>query len=123
MKVSEVMTRNPEVIEAGATVMEAARKLAGKEIGGLPVEQDDRLIGMLTDRDIVVRVVADGRDPDKTRVGDVVSREPKYCYEDEDVAHVASNMDQLLVRRLPVVSRDKRLVGIVSIEDIRPRKH
>ena len=123
MKVSEVMTRDPEVIEAGATVMEAARKLAGKEIGGLPVEQDDRLIGMLTDRDIVVRVVADGRDPDKTRVGDVVSREPKYCYEDEDVAHVASNMDQLLVRRLPVVSRDKRLVGIVSIEDIRPRKH
>lgn len=123
MKVSEVMTRNPEVIKAGATVMEAAKRLAHKDIGGLPVEQDDRLIGMLTDRDIVVRVVADGRDPEKTAVADVVSRETRYCYEDEDVSHVASNMDQLLVRRLPVVSRDKRLVGIVSIEDIRPRKH
>src|SRR5581483_4448878 len=123
MKVSEVMTRNPEVIKAGATVMEAAKRLAHKDIGGLPVEQDDRLIGMLTDRDIVVRVVADGRDPEKTTVKDVVSRETKYCYEDEDVSHVASNMDQLLVRRLPVVSRDKRRVGIVSIEDIRPRKH
>lgn len=122
MKVSEVMTCNPEVIKASATVLEAARLLAGKDIGGLPVEQNDHLIGMLTDRDIVVRVVADGRAPDQTRVEDVLSRETKYCFEDEDVSHVASNMDQLLVRRLPVVTRDKRLVGIVSIEDIRQRK-
>jgi CBS domain-containing protein len=123
MKVSEVMSRSPEVIKAGATVLQAAQTLARKDIGGLPVEQNDRLIGMLTDRDIVVRVIADGRDPARTHVEDVVSRDTKYCFEDEDVAHVASNMDKLLVRRLPVVSRDKRLVGIVSIEDIRPRKH
>lgn len=123
MKVSEVMTRNPEVIKAGATIFEAAKRLAEKDIGGMPVERDDRLIGMLTDRDIVVRVIADHRDPSKTKVEDVVSSQTKYCYEDEDVSHVASNMDQLLVRRLPVLDRNKRLVGIVSIEDIRPRKH
>jgi CBS domain-containing protein len=123
MKISEVMSRNPEVVKGSESVLNAARKLAGKEVGCLPVEQNDRLLGMITDRDIVVRVVADGRDPAKTRVEDVVSRDPKYCYEDEDVAHVASNMDKLLVRRLPVMSREKRLVGIVSIEDIRPRGH
>lgn len=123
MKVSEVMSRNPEVVKASESVLNAARKLAGKEVGALPVEQDERLLGMITDRDIVVRVVADGRDPAKTKVEDVLSRQPKYCFEDEDVAHVASNMDKLMVRRLPVMSREKRLVGIVSIEDIRPRHH
>ena len=123
MKVSEVMTRNPEVVKASESIFNAACKLAGKDVGALPVEQDERLLGMITDRDIVVRVIADSRDPVKTKVEDVVSREPKFCYEDEDVAHVASNMDKLLVRRLPVMNRQKRLVGIVSIEDIRPRKH
>lgn len=123
MKVSEVMSRDPEVIKAGTTVLQAARTLASKQVGALPVEQNDRLIGVLTDRDIVTRVVSEGRDPAKTHVEDVASRDTKYCFEDEDVAHVASNMDKLLVRRLPVMNRDKRLVGIVSIEDIRPRKH
>ena len=123
MKVQEVMSRNPEVIKSGNSVLEAAKILAGEDIGGLPVEQDDRLIGMLTDRDIVVRVVANGSDPARTRVDDAMSRGVKYCYEDEDIAHVASNMDRLQVRRLPVVNKEKRLVGLVSIEDIRPRKH
>lgn len=122
MKVSEVMTRHPQIIKAGENILEAARQLAEKDIGALPVTRDDRLIGMLTDRDIVVRVVAEKRDPAKTRVEDVVSNGTKYCFEDEDTSHVAANMDQLLVRRLPVMSRSKRLVGIVSIEDIRPRQ-
>ena len=123
MKVSEVMTRNPAIIKADETVLKAAETLARKNIGALPVEKDDRLIGMLTDRDIIVRVVADGRDPRKTRVEEVVSPETKYCYEDEDTDHVAENMHQLSVRRLPVMNRNKRLVGIVSIEDIAPLRH
>jgi len=122
MKISEVMTPNPETINADDTVLKAAETLAHGNIGALPVAKDDRLIGMITDRDIVVRVVAGGRDPKKTRVEEVVSREPKFCYEDEDAEHVAENMNQLLVRRLPVMNRDKRLVGIVSIEDIKPRR-
>jgi CBS domain-containing protein len=122
MKVSEVMTRNPEIIKADETVLKAAETLALKNIGALPVEKDDRLIGILTDRDIIVRVVAGGRDPRNTRVEEVVSPETKYCYEDEDVDHVAENMQQLLVRRLPVMNRNKRLVGIVSIKDIALRR-
>jgi CBS domain-containing protein len=123
MKVSEVMTAKPQVIGAGESVLKAAELLARNNIGALPVEKEDRLIGMLTDRDIVVRVVAGRKDPAKTPVEDVVSDHVKYCYEDEDVEHVAENMHQLLVRRLPVMNRDKRLVGIVSIDDIQPRQH
>ena len=122
MKVSEVMTPNPEIIRADETVLKAAETLAHGKIGALPVAKDDRLIGMITDRDIVVRVVAASLDPKKTLVEEVVSRETKYCYDDEDVEHVAENMNQLLVRRLPVMNRNKRLVGIVSIEDIKPRR-
>jgi CBS domain-containing protein len=123
MKISEVMTAKPQVIKASESILKAAELLARNNIGALPVEKEDKLIGMLTDRDIVVRVVAGGKDPAKTRVEDVVSDQVKYCYEDEDVEHVAENMHQLLVRRLPVMNRHKRLVGIVSIDDIQPRQH
>ncbi|HEX4023866.1 MAG TPA: CBS domain-containing protein [Steroidobacteraceae bacterium] len=122
MKVSDVMTKQPRVISADDTVLSAAQQLAQKAIGMLPVAKDDRLVGVLTDRDIVVRVVAQKRDPATTTIGSVVSGEPKYCFEDQDTEEVARNMDELLIRRLPVVNRDKRLVGIVSLEDIRPRK-
>ena len=122
MKVSQVMTKQPKVISADETVLNAAQQLAQKGIGMLPVSKDDRLVGVLTDRDIVVRVVAESRDPAKTTIGSVISGQPKYCFEDEDTEHVARNMDELLIRRLPVMNRDKRLVGIVSLEDIRPRK-
>ena len=122
MKVSEVMTGKPRTIKAEEDVLTAAKRLVELEVGGLPVEKDDRLIGMLTDRDIVVRVVAKNRDPAKTKVEEVATKGAKYCFDDEDIAHVAQNMDELLIRRLPVLNRDKRLIGIVSIEDIRPRQ-
>jgi CBS domain-containing protein len=123
MKIAEIMTKQPKTIDASATVLEAAKQLAEKDIGMLPVAKNDRLLGILTDRDIVVRVVAKGQDPAHTPVGSVVSGEPKYCFEDQDAELVARNMDDLLVRRLPVMDRSKRLVGVVSIEDIRPRHH
>lgn len=121
MKVSQVMTSHPKTIRAGESVLHAAETLAKSNIGALPVELEDRLIGMLTDRDIVVRVVAAGHDPAKIKVEEVVSPQVKYCFDDEDVEHVKQNMQQLRVRRLPVVNRDKRLVGIVSLEDITKR--
>ena len=123
MKVSKVMTRNPTVIHASDSVIDAARVLADHDIGGLPVEKDNRLIGMLTDRDIVVRVLAYARDPAHTPVEDVLSEGLMFCFEDEDAVHVAANMDELKVRRMPVMSRDKQLVGVVSIDDLRPRGH
>jgi CBS domain-containing protein len=85
--------------------------------GFLPVEENDRLVGTITDRDIAVRAVAEGMDPD-TKVRKIMTRDVKYCFADEDVAAVARNMGDIQVRRLPVMNRDKRLVGVVALGDI-----
>lgn len=117
MKVSEVMTRDVILTTPDRTIAEAAKLMAECDAGSLPVTDSDRLIGMITDRDIAVRAVARALPPD-TRVQEVMSQEVLYCYDDEDVEHVAKNMGDQQVRRLPVVNRDKRLVGIVSFGDV-----
>jgi CBS domain-containing protein len=91
--------------------------MAQYDTGALPVGDDDRLLGVITDRDIAVRVVAEGKSLD-TPVRDVMSTEVKYCFEDEEVEHVTRNMGDIQVRRLPVMNREKRLVGIVSLGDL-----
>jgi CBS domain-containing protein len=111
------MSRNVKVARPSNTICDAARAMAEIDAGVLPVGDEDRLVGMITDRDIAVRAVALGKGPD-TPVSDVMSREVKYCFEDEDLEHVAKNMGDIQLRRLPVVSRDKRLVGIVALGDI-----
>lgn len=122
IKVNEIMNCNPQVIHSDETVVAAARNLAGNDIGFLPVSEGDKLIGVVTDRDLVVRVMATGKDPSKVCVGEILSDKPKYCFDDEDIGHVQRNMDELQVQRLPVVNRDKRLVGIVSLHDISQRR-
>ncbi len=117
MKVREAMTREVRLARPEQTIQEAAKQMAELDIGALPVEENDRLVGMITDRDIAVRAVAQGRGPD-CRVRDVMSTEIKYCFEDQTVDDVTQNMGDLRVRRLPVVNRDKRLVGILSLGDI-----
>jgi CBS domain-containing protein len=117
MKVSEAMTRDVTVASPDDTLQQAAAKMAQLDAGVLPVGANDRLVGMLTDRDIAVRAVAQGKGP-QTAVRDVMSEEVKYCYEDDDLSTVSQNMGDIRVRRLPVLNRDKRLVGIVSIGDI-----
>ena len=117
MRVSEAMSRNVCVASPDQSICEAACSMAQLDAGAMPVGKDDRLVGMITDRDIAVRAVAAGKGPD-TPVRDVMTPEVKYCYEDEDLAHVAKNMGELRVRRLPVLNRDKRLVGILSLGDI-----
>ena len=117
MKVSEAMTRDVSIASPEDTLQQAAKKMAELDAGVLPVGANDRLVGMLTDRDITVRAVARGKGP-QTPVGEVMSEEVKYCFEDEDLAAVTANMGDIRVRRLPVLSRDKRLVGIVSLGDI-----
>jgi CBS domain-containing protein len=117
MKVSEVMTREVRVANPEQSLREAAQLMAELDAGVLPVGADDRLVGMITDRDIAVRGVAKGKTPD-TPVREVMTDEVKYCFEDEEVDHVARNMADIQVRRLPVVNRDKRLVGIVAIADL-----
>jgi len=118
MRVSEAMTREVRVASPGQSIRDVARMMAESDAGAMPVGDNDRLVGMITDRDIAIRAVAQGKGPD-TPVRDVMSTEQVlYCYEDEELDHVAKNMSQQQVRRLPVVSRDKRLVGIVSLGDI-----
>src|SRR5687768_12070285 len=114
MKISDCMTRKVRVIEPGLSLREAARIMADLDAGVLPVGDKDRLVGVLTDRDIAIRAIAAGKGPE-ARVSEAMSPEVKYCYEDEDVEHVARNMGDLQVRRLPVMNRDKRLVGIVTL--------
>ena len=117
MHVSEAMTREVCIINPEQNIQEAAKMMRDLDIGLLPVGEDDRLVGMITDRDIAVRAVAEDKRP-STRVRDVMSDEVLYCYEDEETGHVARNMGDLQVRRLPVLDRDKRLVGIISLGDL-----
>jgi CBS domain-containing protein len=111
------MTRGVEITNPQETIRDAARMMADCDAGALPVGENDRLVGVITDRDIAVRAVAEGKGPD-ARVGDVMSAEVRYCFEDDDVDEVLRNMGELQLRRLPVLSRDKRLVGIVSLSDL-----
>jgi CBS-domain-containing membrane protein len=114
MKVSKCMTRDVQLVTPTQTIRDAARLMVELDAGSLPVQQDDRLVGMITDRDIAVRAVAQGKSPD-TLVREVMSDEVLYCFEDQEIGDVARNMGDVKVRRLPVVNRDKRLVGIISV--------
>jgi CBS domain-containing protein len=117
MRVSEAMTREVRIATPGQSIREVAKIMADIDAGALPVGENDRLIGMITDRDIALRAVGAGKGPD-TPVREIMSTEVKYVYDDEDLEHVAKNMADIQMRRLPVVNRDKRLVGIVSLGDV-----
>jgi CBS domain-containing protein len=118
MQIAEIMTRNPEVLPAHAILTDAALKMQKLDVGMLPIRDGDRLVGMLTDRDITLRATAQGRDPTKTQVREVMTPEVVYCFEDQDVADAAKVMQEKQIRRLPILSRQKRLVGIVSVGDV-----
>lgn len=117
-RLKDVMTPGVEVIHPNAAVIEAAEKMKTLNVGGIPVCDGDRLVGMLTDRDIVVRMVAEQRDPKGTTVGDAMTPHVAYCFEDEDVQKAGMLMAEKQIRRLVVLNRDKRLVGIVSLGDL-----
>jgi CBS domain-containing protein len=117
MKVRDAMTRDVCLATPDQTIRDAAKIMADIDAGALPVAQSDRLVGVITDRDIAVRAVAQGRSSD-TQVREVMSPEVLYCYDDEDLDDVLRNMGAVKVRRLPVLNRDKRLVGIVSLGDV-----
>lgn len=120
MQISECMTRNVEVANPDDSIQHAAQIMDRIDAGVLPVGQDDRLVGMITDRDIAIRAVAKGRECD-TPVREAMSSQVMYCYADDDAEDVLENMGDQQLRRMPVVDRDKRLVGIVSIGDLAKR--
>jgi CBS domain-containing protein len=117
MRVSIAMTREVRVASPDQTIQDAATVMGEIDAGLLPVGEHDRLVGMISDRDITIRAVAQGKGP-QTRVRDVMTADVKYCFEDDDTEAVIRNMAEQQVRRLPVLSRDKRLVGILSLGDL-----
>lgn len=117
MKVGDCMTREVKIANPEHTIRQISQLMGRLDAGVMPVGDNDRLVGMITDRDIVVRGVALGKGPD-AKVREVMSPDVKYCFEDEEVEHVLDNMGDLQVRRLPVLDRDKRLVGIISLGDL-----
>jgi len=118
MQIAEIMSRDVDRVAPTTPIAEAARKMRQDDVGALPVEADDRLIGMVTDRDIVIRVLATGADVTSARVRDAMSDDVLYVFDDEEPLAVAQNMGRMKVRRMPVVNREKRLVGIVSLGDL-----
>jgi CBS domain-containing protein len=118
MQLSDIMTANPVVLGPDTVLREAARKMREIDSGVMPVGENDRLVGMLTDRDITVRATADGKDPNTTPVRDVMSSEVIYCFVDDDVEVAARKMEEHQIRRVIVLNRDKRLVGIASLGDL-----
>lgn len=118
MRIAEIMTRDPEVVTSEFILKDAALKMRQLDVGMLPIRRDDRLVGMLTDRDITVRATAEGRDPRNTKVSDVMTPEVVCCFEDQDVSEAAKLMQEKQIRRLPILNRQKRLVGIVSLGDV-----
>jgi CBS domain-containing protein len=118
MKVRDVMTRGAECVRPTDSLQEAAQKMRNFDVGPLPVCEGDHLVGMITDRDITVRATAEALPPGLGRVRDVMTPDVVSCFEDQDVQEAARLMQEHQVRRLVVLSRDKRLVGIVSLGDL-----
>lgn len=118
MKVHEIMTARPRCIAPDNTLVEAAGLMRELDVGALPICDEDRLAGMVTDRDIVLRGTADGRDPNSTIVRDVMSVGVIHVFADQSVEEAARLMEEKQIRRLPVVNRERRLVGIVSLGDV-----
>ena len=118
MELRDIMTRNVEVVNGNASLKEAATKMKKLDVGLIPVCDGDLLKGLLTDRDITIRATANGRDPSKTKVSEVMSTDIAYCLEDQAVDEAVILMEARQIRRLPILNQDKQLVGIVSLADI-----
>jgi len=118
MRLGEMMTMDVEVIGFNASLKEAAAKMRDVEAGLIPVYEKNELKGTLTDRDITVRATAEGRNPSKTKVSDIMSKEIAYCFEDQEIEEAMGLMEARQIRRLPILNREKRLVGIVSLGDL-----
>ena len=122
MQIREVMTSDVRLVDPKTTLKDAAQMMREGDFGLLPIGENDRLVGTITDRDIAIRAVANGKDPNSTTVRDAMSQGIFYCFEDQSVDEVAAMMGDKQVRRMPVLDRDKRLVGIVALGDLATRR-
>ena len=118
MELRDIMTRDVEVVKGDASLTDAAIKMKDLDVGLIPVCNGDRLQGMVSDRDITIRATAAGRDPTKTKVEEIMSTDIAYCMEDQEIEEAVNLMEARQIRRLPILNREHRLVGIVSLGDI-----
>ena len=118
MNIQEIMTPNVDLADPNMTIRDAAIRMRDDNVGALPVGENDRLVGMVTDRDIAVRGVANERGPGNCTVREVMSEGVYYCFEDENVQRASEVMAEHKVRRLPVLNGDKRLAGVVALADL-----
>ena len=123
MQIREVMTAGAEVINSQAPAREAAEKMRELDVGSLPVCDGARLEGLITDRDIAVRLVAEGLDASMTKVNEIMTPGATYCFDDQSLDEAASVMEAQQIRRLPILDRNKRLVGMLSLGDLAVRTH
>ncbi len=118
MKAKDVMSKKPEFLPPNATLKEAANQMRSQDYGFIPVGENDRLVGTLTDRDITINAVAEGWDPNKKTVKEVMHKGVYYCLETDTLDKVIEQMEKLQVRRLIVLNSEKRMTGIISLGDI-----
>jgi CBS domain-containing protein len=121
MKIREVMTQGPETVNPKASAKEAARKMKDLDIGSLPVCDGEKLEGLVTDRDMVLRLVAEGLDPATTNVREIMTLGATYCFDDQTLEEAAAVMEAHQIRRLPILNRDKELIGMLSLGDLATR--
>jgi CBS domain-containing protein len=121
MKIRDIMTSDVETVSPDTPLRDAAQRMRDTDTGFLPVGENDQLVGTLTDRDITIRAVAEGQDPNSAKVRDAMSENLVYCFDDQDSSEAAELMAEKQLRRLPILSRDKRLVGVVSLGDLATR--
>ena len=118
MKANDIMSKKPEFLPPTATIKEAAKLMRDQDYGFIPVGENDRLIGTVTDRDITIRAVAEGKDPNTVTLKEVMTEELCYCYDTDTTETIAQLMEESQVRRLVVLNADKRMVGIISLGDL-----
>lgn len=123
MRVKDIMTCGVSLVSPALTVQEAAKIMRDANVGSLPVGEDGQLTGMVTDRDIACRAAAEGWDPAKTKIRDITSKKIAHCFDDQDVTDAARLMEQKHIRRLAVYDRKKRMVGLVSVDDVARCSH
>lgn len=121
MQAKEIMSKKPEFLPPTATLKQAADQMRLHDYGFIPIGENDRLIGAITDRDIAIRGVAEGKDPNKTTVKEIMSKGIHFCQESDEIHKVVQQMERLQVRRLIVLNQDKRLTGVISLGDIATR--
>lgn len=123
MLAKDIMTKKPEFLSPDENLKKAANQMRTHDYGFLPIGEDDRLIGVVTDRDIIIRAVSEGKDPNTTKLRDIMSKGIHYCYETDSLEQIAKKMEELQIRRLVVLNKDKRLTGIISLGDIATKCH